>query len=65
MKVWKNIRAAREAAKMSPADLAKKIHVEQMRIDQYESGDLEPTMEIIIAIADALKIAPRDLLNLK
>jgi ribosome-binding protein aMBF1 (putative translation factor) len=63
LKIWKSIRDARETAKMSQADLARKIGVEQQVLIKYESGELEPTTLIIMAIADALKIAPKDLLN--
>jgi ribosome-binding protein aMBF1 (putative translation factor) len=65
LRIWKSIREARETAKMSQVDLARKIGVEQQLLIKYESGELEPTTTIIMAIADALKIAPRELLNQK
>jgi transcriptional regulator with XRE-family HTH domain len=65
LKIWKNIRVAREAAHMSQADLAKKSGIELQSIMKYESEELEPTVEIIMTIAAALKIEPRELLNEK
>lgn len=65
MKIWKNIRSFREAGKMSQVELAKKIGVDQKFIENCESGVLEPSTEIIVKVADALKIGIGNFLNSK
>lgn len=62
LNIGKNIRAARESAKMSQADLAKAIGAELQQIIRFESGEQNPTVDRIMAIATALKISPGKLL---
>ena len=57
------IRAAREAAGVTQAELAKILGTAQSQIVRYETGQQEPTVSRLQAIAKALKIKPSKLLD--
>ena len=61
MNIGESIKTAREAKKLSPADLATKLSVTTLTITDWESGDLTPTSEEIKKIAKALEIDPAQL----
>lgn len=47
---------------MTQAELAKKIEAHQPFVSALESGETSPTLETIAKLAEALKVAPRDLM---
>lgn len=53
-KIHEQIKAAREKKKMSQAELAKAIGVQQSRISEIETGVSNPSKETLEAIAKAL-----------
>jgi transcriptional regulator with XRE-family HTH domain len=63
IQIGDHIRTARESADMTQAELAKAVGTTQVMISRYESGEQEPTVSRLIAIAKALKIRPSNLLE--
>ena len=57
------IRAAREAAGVTQAELAKILGTAQSQIVRYETCQQEPTVSRLQAIAKALKIKPSQLID--
>ena len=57
------IRTARESASMTQTELAQAIKTTQVMIHRYETGQQEPTVSRLQAIAKALKIKPSKLLD--
>lgn len=64
--IWpvKNLRRIRSERKLSQTKLAEMADVSQSTISKLESGDLNATLDKIIAIAKALKIEPQELFDL-
>lgn len=58
------VRRMREQRGMSADELAKAIDMPRQRIDALETGQLNPTYELLLAIADGLGIQPSALVTL-
>lgn len=65
MSIGEKIKAARIAAHMTQADLAKILGVAYQNIGQWESGKRNPKLDTIIKIACALGIRYDDLVGLE
>lgn len=61
MHIGEKIKAARIAARMTQADLAKILGVAYQNIGQWESGKRNPKLDTIIKIAEALGVFISDL----
>ena len=51
----------REKAGLTRAELAERVGVSEAEIKAYEGGFESPTLDMMIAIADALNVTPYDL----
>lgn len=58
------IRRMREQQDMSADELAGATGMNRRRIDALESGHLDPTYELLLALADGLGIQPSELVTL-
>jgi transcriptional regulator with XRE-family HTH domain len=58
-----NLRAARRGAGISQDDLARESGVDRTAISTYERGRREPNLRTIVRLADALGIAPAELVR--
>ena len=65
MPIGEKIKAARIAARMTQADLAKILGVAYQNIGQWESGKRNPKLDTIIKIAEALGVRIEDLMGLE
>ena len=65
MPIGEKIKAARIAARMTQADLAKILSVAYQNIGQWESGKRNPKLDTIFKIADALGVRVEDLVGLE
>ncbi len=63
MTVVKRIREIRRRLDMSQAQLAEKIGSKQNVICRLENGKYKLTVELLVAIADALGVSPASLLE--
>lgn len=61
--IGKRIRAARKAAKLNQTVLAMKLDKTMRTIQKYESGEIEPSIGMINAIAKILNVSPADLVG--
>ena len=61
--IGKRIRAARKAAKLNQTELAMKLDKTMRTIQKYESGEIEPSLGMINAIAKILNVSPADLVG--
>ncbi|MBQ2667168.1 MAG: helix-turn-helix transcriptional regulator [Clostridia bacterium] len=61
--IGKRIRAARKAAKLNQTELAMKLDKTMRTIQKYESGEIEPSIGMINAIAKILNVSPADLVG--
>ena len=57
------IKAARRAANLSQTELAKRLDKTMRTIQKYESGEIEPSIAMINAIAKVLDVSPADLIG--
>lgn len=57
MKLKDNLRYLRKKAGMTQADLAKKLHIKQYNISDYEIGRIEPSIENLCKIADVFHVS--------
>jgi len=62
LKKLKNMRAVREARRISQCDLAKVLRTNQSNVSQWESGKTKPWPHTVEKIAKALKCEPAELL---
>ena len=62
LRFGKNLKANRKKAKLTQAQLAEKINVDNRTIQKFEAGDSNITILNIYALAEALKISPSELL---
>ena len=65
MPIGEKIKAARIAARMTQADLAKILGVAYQNIGQWESGKRNPKLDTIIKISEALGVRIEDLMGLE
>ena len=61
--IGERIKAARKAANLSQTELAKQLDKTLRTVQKYESGEIEPSIAMINAIAKALDISPADLIG--
>ena len=57
MKLKDNLRYLRKKAGMTQADLARKLHVRQYNISDYEIGRIEPSIETLCKMADVFHVS--------
>jgi transcriptional regulator with XRE-family HTH domain len=58
------LREVRQIRQLSQADLAERVGVSHQQIYRYESGDNDPTAEVLMALAQALEVTSDYLLGL-
>lgn len=58
-----NIKSLRISKGMTQQDLAKESGVNRVSIGNYERGDREPTIDVLIKISDALEVSLFDILG--
>lgn len=61
--IGERIKAARRAANLSQTELAKRLDKTMRTIQKYESGEIEPSIAMINAIAKVLDVSPADLIG--
>lgn len=61
--IGENIRKIRKSKKMTMKELGEKIGVSEQAIGNYERGDREPTIDVLIKISDALEVSLFDILG--
>lgn len=54
----------REQQSMSADELADAIEIRRQRIDALETGHLDPTYELLLAVAEGLGVQPSALVTL-
>lgn len=57
MKLKENLKFLRKKAGMTQAELAKKLHVKQYNISDYEIGRIEPNIATLTKIADVFQVS--------
>lgn len=57
MNVRENIRLLRRRAGLTQAELAKKLHMKQYSISDYELGRTEPTLHALILLSDYFHVS--------
>lgn len=57
MKLKENLKFLRKKAGMTQAELAKKLHVKQYNISDYEIGRIEPSIATLTKIADVFQVS--------
>lgn len=57
MKLKDNLRFLRRKAGLTQADLAKKMHLRQYNISDYEIGRIEPNIQTLIRFADIFNVS--------
>lgn len=58
------VRRIREQQSMSADELANAIEIRRQRIDALETGHLDPTYELLLAVAEGLGVQPSTLVTL-
>ena len=61
--IGERIKAARKAAGLSQTELANRLNKTLRTVQKYESGEIEPSIAIINAMAKELKVSPADLIG--
>ena len=61
--IGERIKAARKAARLSQTELAQRLDKTMRTVQKYESGEIEPSIAMINAIAKILNISPADLIG--
>lgn len=61
MSLPKNIVRARKKAKLSQADLAKKLDMSRSSVSEYEAGKHKPKLDLLIKIAKVTGVSLEDL----
>ena len=57
MKLKDNLRFLRRKAGLTQAELAKKLHIKQYNISDYEIGRIEPNINTLINFADVFNVS--------
>ena len=65
MHLRENLRLLRKQAGLTQAELAKKLHMKQYAISDYELGRVEPTLQVVSNIADYFHVSVDFLLGRK
>ena len=58
-----NLKKYRKNCKLSQAELAKKIGIERYRIADWEQGRSQPSLDNLVALANALSVSIETLLG--
>ena len=61
--IGERIKAARKVAGLSQTELANRLSKTLRTVQKYESGEIEPSIAIINAMAKELKVSPADLIG--
>ena len=61
--IGERIKAVRKAAHLSQTELAQRLDKTMRTVQKYESGEIEPSIAMINAIAKILNISPADLIG--
>ena len=61
--IGERIKAARKTAGLSQTELANRLSKTLRTVQKYESGEIEPSIAIINAMAKELKVSPADLIG--
>ncbi|MBE6929800.1 MAG: helix-turn-helix transcriptional regulator [Ruminococcaceae bacterium] len=61
--IGERIKMARKAAKLSQTELARRLDKTMRTVQKYESGEIEPSIAMINAIAKELDVSPADLIG--
>lgn len=61
--IGERIKSARKAAGLSQTELATRLDKTLRTIQKYESGEIEPSIAMINAIAKELNVSPADLIG--
>lgn len=61
--IGKRLKTARKAAGLSQTELATRLDKTLRTIQKYESGEIEPSIAMINAIAKELNVSPADLIG--
>lgn len=61
--IGERIKAARKMAHLSQTELAQRLNKTMRTVQKYESGEIEPSIAMINAIAKILKVSPADLIG--
>ena len=61
--IGERIKSARKAAHLSQTELAQRLDKTMRTVQKYESGEIEPSIAMINAIAKILNISPADLIG--
>ena len=61
--IGERIKTARKSANLSQTELAKRLDKTMRTIQKYESGEIEPSIAMINAIAKVLDVSPADLIG--
>lgn len=57
MKLKENLRFLRKKSGMTQAELAKKMHIQQYNISDYEIGRIEPNIQTLVKFADVFNVS--------
>lgn len=57
MTLKENLRFLRKKAGLTQAELAKKLHIKQYNVSDYEIGRIEPSIPMLIKFADYYKVS--------
>lgn len=63
VEMGERIKLARKAAGLSQTELAKRLEKTLRTVQKYESGEIEPSIAMINAIAKELNVSPADLIG--
>lgn len=63
VEIGERIKAARKAAGLSQTELAKRLEKTLRTVQKYESGEIEPSIAMINAIAKEINVSPADLIG--
>ena len=61
--IGERIKVARKAAGLSQTELAKRLEKTMRTVQKYESGEIEPSIAMVNAIAKVLDVSPADLIG--
>ena len=62
-RIGERIKVARKAAGLSQTELAKRLDKTMRTVQKYESGEIEPSIAMVNAIAKVLDVSPADLIG--
>lgn len=57
MKLKENLRFLRKKSGLTQAELAKKMHIQQYNISDYEIGRIEPNIQTLLRFADIFNVS--------